>query len=216
LPTTDPPADPGLSPDDDSDLLPGLRSNDSKSWTGLINRYQNRLYTVCLRMVHDRDLAADLTQDAFVKVIQGFASYDGRSKLSTWMIRVTMNVCLSKLRSEKLRRHASLDRPSTSDPDGGPWSDSFSDVTELSPVASVEANDDRERVLRALASLEPDQRAVLILSDCRGQSYEDIASTLSVAVGTVKSRLFRARAALRDAVERLSNASEVSRKPRSA
>jgi len=195
-------------PEDDGDLIPGLRRNDSKAWTGLINRYQNRLYTVCFRMVRDCDLAADLTQDAFVKVIQGFNSYDGRSKLSTWMIRVTMNVCLSKLRSEKLRRHASLDKPAPNDPDGGPWSDSFSDLSEQSPTASVEAHEDRERVLLALASLEPDQRAVLILSDCRGQSYEDIASTLGVAVGTVKSRLFRSRAALRDAVERLGNLSE--------
>ena len=165
-------------------------------------------------MVHDRDLATDLTQDAFVKVIQGFSSYDGRSKLSTWMIRVTMNVCLSKLRSEKLRRHASLDRPAQGDPDGGAWGDTFSDLSEQSVPGSVEAHEDRERVLQALASLDPDQRAVLILSDCRGQSYEDIASTLSVAVGTVKSRLFRARAALREAVERHGAASDGVRKPR--
>src|SRR4029077_1267195 len=86
----------------------GAGIGDRAAWGELLARYQDRLYAVCLRMVGDRDAAADLTQDAFVKVIQGLDSWDGRSKLSTWMIRVTMNVCLSHLRSEKLGRDASL------------------------------------------------------------------------------------------------------------
>jgi RNA polymerase sigma-70 factor (ECF subfamily) len=159
-------------------------------------------------MVRDRELATDLTQDAFVKVIQGLHSYDGRAKLSTWMIRVTMNVCLSRLRSEKLRRHASLEamaeRPRGGSEEGSGGltaADQFSQIREQSQDESVEFHEDRERVLRALSTLDPDQRAVLILCDCRGLPYEQIAEVLGVAVGTVKSRLFRARAALRDAVE---------------
>ncbi len=158
-------------------------------------------------MVRDRDLAADLTQDSFIKIIQGVESFDGRSKLTTWMIRVTMNVCLSKLRSEKLRRHASLESLG-----GGAGAGSLSSRRradgresgsggELEAGSHVEAHEERERVLRALADLDPDQRAILILCDCRGLPYEQIAEVLGVAVGTVKSRVFRARTALRDAVE---------------
>lgn len=189
-------------------IVDRIRSGDSRAWSELIVRYQDRLYAVCLRMVRDRELATDLTQDAFVKVIQGLHSYDGRAKLSTWMIRVTMNVCLSRLRSEKLRRHASLEamaerpRGGSEEGTGGlTAADQFSQIREQSQDESVEFHEDRERVLRALSTLDPDQRAVLILCDCRGLPYEQIAEVLGVAVGTVKSRLFRARAALRDAVE---------------
>lgn len=155
-------------------------------------------------MVHNRDLALDLTQDALVKVIQGLDKYDGRAKLSTWIIRVTMNVCLSKLRAEKLRRHASLEglgfsRGDTSENHGF----EPEHEREHGSASHVEHNEDRERVLRALQLLDPDQRAVLILRDSRGLEYDQIAEVLGVAVGTVKSRLFRARAALRDEMERL-------------
>ncbi len=153
-------------------------------------------------MVRDRDLATDLTQDAFIKIIQGIDSFDGRSRFSTWMTRVTMNVCLSKLRSEKLRRHASLDSMAAGR--GGDGKGEIGDPGgELGPAQSVQAKEEQERVLRALSALDPDQRAILILCDCRGLPYEQIAEVMGVAVGTIKSRVFRARTALRDGVEAL-------------
>ena len=197
----------------DIKLVDRIRAGDSAAWSDLTLRYQNRLFSVCLRMVHDRQLAADLAQDAFVKIIQGLHTYDGRSRLSTWLIRVTMNVCLSRLRSEKIRRHASLEgmaerRGDGSGSGGGGGggggisaADEFRQTREPDQVTGVQDNEDKERVLHALSLLDPDQRAVLILCDCRGLAYEQIAEVLGVAVGTVKSRLFRARAALRDAVE---------------
>jgi RNA polymerase sigma-70 factor (ECF subfamily) len=196
--------------DDDSEdlrLAEAAKKGDQSAWSALVKRHQDRLFSTCLRMVRDRDLAVDLTQDSFIKIIQGVDSFDGRSKLTTWMTRVTMNVCLSKLRSEKLRRHASLDAMA-----GGAGAGSLStrrsadgresgSSGELDAGSHVEAREERERVLRALADLDPEQRAILILCDCRGLPYEQIAEVLGVAVGTVKSRVFRARTALRDAVE---------------
>lgn len=197
------------STDDQQDLqiIEAIRSGDNSAWTRLIQRYQDRLFSVCVRMVHDRELATDLTQDAFIKIIQGLDSFDGRAKFSTWAIRITMNVCLSKLRSEKLRRHASLDAPAKGGDAGegeSPSSEAWGreQTRELAAASSVEAHEDRRRVLLALRELEPDQRAVIILADCRGLAYEHIAEVLGVAVGTVKSRLFRARASLRDTIER--------------
>jgi len=190
----------------DRRLVEAIRRGDSSAWSALIARHQDRLYATCVRMVHDREMATDLTQDAFVKIIQGLDSFDGRSKLSTWMIRITMNVCFSKLRSEKVRRHVSLDAltdRSDGANDGGRRAMEFSGGREPAAASSVEAHEDRDRVLEALRLLDPDQRAVIILCDAQGHSYDQIAEVLGVAVGTVKSRLFRARTALREAVESL-------------
>jgi RNA polymerase sigma-70 factor, ECF subfamily len=186
---------------DDPVLVAAIRAGDQKAWTALLTRYQNRLYTVCFRMVRDREAAFDLTQESLVKVIQGMPRFDGRAKLSTWMIRITMNVCLSHLRSEKLRRHASLSAPMGRQ--GEPME--FADEWEPNAAGRVESEDDRRRVLAGLDMLEPDQRAILVLRDCRGLDYDQIAGVLDLPVGTVKSRLFRARAALREAVESLAH-----------
>lgn len=198
-------------------LVARIKAGQSVAWSELIGRYQDRLFAVCVRMVHNRDLATDLTQDAFVKAIQGIESFDGRSKFSTWMIRVTMNVCLSKLRSEKLRRHASLDAArggvAAGDDAGGSWKDALAAGSGLSGTrepdgsegveADVGIREERAVVLEAMRLLDAEQRAVLILCDCRGLAYEQIAQVLGVAVGTVKSRVFRARTALRDISEQL-------------
>lgn len=208
---TNPSTPPTEEDAEDLRIVRQIRAGDSSAWSTLISRYQDRLYTICLRMVHNRELASDLTQDAFVKVIQGLEKYDGRSKLSTWIIRVTMNVCLSKIRSEKLRRHASLEGmggTSGSRGDGEARGFDPEQVREPGGVSSVLHAEDRHRVLLALQRLDPEHRAVLILRDARDLEYEQIADVLGVAVGTVKSRLFRAREALRGEVEKLSEGRE--------
>jgi RNA polymerase sigma-70 factor (ECF subfamily) len=176
----------------------------------MVRRYQDRIFAVCMKMLHDREAAADLTQDTFVKLIQGVETYDGRSKLSTWLIRIAMNACLSHLRAQKLRKHASLDaglpqslirgvgvRGTEGSLGGG------ASGREQTPGQGVQLNDQRRLVAAALAGLEPDQRAILILRDVQGLEYEQIAAVLEIAGGTVKSRLFRARVALREALEKL-------------
>jgi RNA polymerase sigma-70 factor, ECF subfamily len=211
-----PPISPAAQPPDEGDridraLVARIKAEGIGSraaWGDLLTRYQDRLFAVCFRMVGNRDVAADLTQDAFVKVLQGLESWDGRSKLSTWIIRVTMNVCLSHLRAAKLRKHAALDEglsPSlVRGMDGGQRkpgpSTAFAD-REPGPEEGVQSQDQRRRVLVALAALEPDQRAIIVLRDVQGLDYDQIAAALEVAVGTVKSRLFRARLALREMLE---------------
>ncbi len=232
-------ADPDGADAADLALVRDIRAGNasSHSWTTLLQRYQDRLYAVCLRMIGNPDAAADLTQDAIVKIIQGLGSYDGRSKLSTWMIRVTMNTCLSYLRSQRLRKHISLDAP---DGPGNGGSHGYDDgvtqtntaaapapagvhgrtvptgrsdrapqiagqpreqATELGPDQRVQLEEARRHVAAALNLLQPEQRAILVLRDVQGLDYEQIADVLEVAVGTVKSRLFRARAAMRELIE---------------
>lgn len=205
---------PPLSPDDarDIDLIERIRKGgpaDRQAWGEMVRLYQDRIYSVCMKMLRDREAAADLTQETFVRLIQGIETYDGRSKLSTWLIRVAMNACLSYLRAQKLRKHASLDAglpPSLIRGMNVRASEGGSGATgpgrEQTPGQGVELHEQRRRVAAALAGLEPDHRAILVLRDVQGLEYEQIAAVLEIAGGTVKSRLFRARMALREALER--------------
>lgn len=202
-------------PPTDHELVARIQAGETGAWADLARRYQHRLFTVCLRMVGNREAAADLTQDAFVKILEGLATFDGRSKPSTWMIRVTMNVCLSWLRSEKHRRHASLDAASWSGPDGtggaagagdlrpgltpGSWR--RSPAAEPGGASSIQRSERQALLSAALDRLKPEQRAILVLRDVRDMEYEQIAEALGIPGGTVKSRLFRARTALREAME---------------
>lgn len=198
-------AAPDLAEAQEQAILRAVRDGESGAWGRLVTHYQDRVYAVCLRMVGDRDAAADLAQDTFVKVIQGLGTYDGRSKLSTWITRVAMNACLSWKRSQKLRRHAPLDGPA----DGregwegarGRGLGTWGEGGEPGPHQSVELGERNDRIAAALAALPPEQRAILVLRDVQGLDYEQIAEVLGVAVGTVKSRLFRARMALRELIE---------------
>lgn len=179
-------------------------AGDPGALADLLGAYQDRLYGVCLRMVGDAEMARDLTQDAMVKVIQGIDRFSGRSRLSTWMIRVAMNVCLTELRRLKVRRHASLDRPiSPEGGEGGPTHASRLASDEPDAPSSVERMETLERLNRAMRLIGHDQRALLILRDMQSLDYKQIAELLDVPVGTVKSRLFRARAALREQIEAL-------------
>jgi RNA polymerase sigma-70 factor (ECF subfamily) len=206
-------------------LVAAVRAGEPRAWHDLLSKYQDRLYGVCLRVIGDspkaRQTAADLTQDALVKIIQGLGTYDGTAKLSTWMIRVTMNVCLSHLRAQKLRRHTSLDAPgggagssgrssgkggavSGSEKGAGPSLGDLLTAREQNPGDRVSQEQTRTMVTAALATIDPEQRALLVLRDAKGLDYHQIAQVLDVPVGTIKSRIFRARLALREACEQLS------------
>lgn len=189
----------------DRALLDAARRGDSSALTSLLDRYQHRVYSLCYRMTGQREWAADLAQDALLKVLAGLDTFDGRSRLSTWIIRVTMNVVLSAKRAQKHRSHLSLDAVSESGESGhkktpvdartSPAGDFGREQTSPDRVQHSEA---RERLAAALLRLSDEHRAILLLRDARGLEYEQIAEVLGIPPGTVKSRLFRARATLRE------------------
>ncbi len=181
-------------------LLQRIREHgvsDRAAWGELLSHHQDRLYAVCLRMA-GREAAADLTQDAMVKVLQHLDTYDGRSQLSTWMIRIAMNVCLSWLRGQKLRRHKHFDASQTESVRG---IGTAGEGRELSGSSGVKEDERQRAVSLALQELPEDQRAILVLRDVQGLEYDQVAIVLEIPSGTVKSRLFRARLALRERVE---------------
>lgn len=200
-------ADPLLSPLRELELVEAFRAGDPEAVGTLLRSYQRRMFAVCYRMVRNDEDARDLTQESMMKVLEGLATFDARARLSTWVIRVTMNCCLSHLRKRKLRRHLSLDAPPdtvATSPPGEHGGLNVADTRELGATASVERDEASRLVIRALDSLDPDMRAVLVLRDMQDLDYQQIAEVIDAPVGTVKSRLFRARAALREAIERMS------------
>ncbi len=180
-------------------LLAAHRAGDPAAIAELLSDYQRRIHAVCFRMTRDAEDAADLTQESLLKVMDGLESYGGRSAFSTWVIRVTMNCCLSHLRRERVRRHRSLDE--AAGPGETPRGLTVPDPRELSGPERVERSEMRPVLLRALEGLEPDMRAVLVLRDIQDLDYQQIGAVLDLPLGTVKSRLYRARAALRSAAE---------------
>ncbi|MAY73919.1 MAG: RNA polymerase subunit sigma-24, partial [Phycisphaerae bacterium] len=176
----------------DRDLLRAAADGDRRAVARILEPELDRVHAVCHRMVGRGDVARDLAQDTLVKAIRGLPEFDGRSAIGTWITRIAMNTCLSWLRSQKRaarRDEAVVVRESTGN-DG-----------EHTAAWSVQWEERRRSVASAMIQLSPEHRAVLVLRDVRGLEYEQIAEVLEVAPGTVKSRLFRARAALRDAVE---------------
>lgn len=219
----------GVEPDAaelrDRAILARARSGDRPALAELLAHYQERIYCICAQMCGDAELARDLTQDSLVKIILGLSRFEGRSKLSTWIIRVAMNVCLTDRRRRKLRKMASIDGPLVAEPRGssagtaGPGSSgagrgagagpqsgagidrSLQDQREPMPPQRAEVVEQRRVLYLALGRIEERQRAILILRDVHSLDYRQIAEVMDVADGTVKSRLFRARQALRQEIE---------------
>lgn len=190
----------------DTRLLSRLAQGDHAALGDLLERHRQRLYNIALRMVHHRDDAAELTQEAMLKIIAHIHDYHAQSSISTWMIRIVMNLSISHLRKRRLRYTQSIDG-NGHDPQHADVDDQLSslrkelmDHREPDPALSVQQSEMLHHLQQAMARLEVDFRAVLVLRDIDQMDYPDIAAALSIPVGTVKSRLFRARLALRQAM----------------
>ena len=162
---------------------------DANAFETLVLEYEKNVYNIALRMTGNSEDAADMTQEAFIKAYNSLQSFRGDSKVSVWLYRIVSNVCLDFLRSKNRRPTVSL---SVEDDDG---EDAQLDVADesQSPELLLDRKLTRDSVRRGLDSLPPDYRQILLLREIQGLSYDEIAQALSLEVGTVKSRIFRAR-----------------------
>jgi RNA polymerase sigma-70 factor, ECF subfamily len=195
-----------MTPSAEQVLLAKVRRGDPQALGELLTAYQGRLYNVCLRMVSHPDDAAEVCQDVLMKVVQGISRFRGESGLATWMTRIAMNQSISHLRKRRIRRTISLDQSSQTDPGDDQASalrHQLADSREPGPDQRVQDSEMLDRLRQAMANLDDDFRAVLVLRDIEQLDYAQISQTLDIPVGTVKSRLFRARLALRQEVDRL-------------
>ncbi|MGC4030292.1 MAG: sigma-70 family RNA polymerase sigma factor [Tepidisphaeraceae bacterium] len=189
-----PPVDAGR----EADLFRRARDGDRGAFGQLATRTQDRLYTAVVRMVGDREEARELTQDAFVKALGALSSFRGESGWYTWVFRIGMNLAITHLRKVKRRRTFSLDapRPGSSDQASGLAERLAS--PDAPPDQVAQRHETRQQVVRCLGELTEDQRALIVLRDIEGMDYQQMAEVLEVPLGTLKSKLFRARLALRE------------------
>lgn len=173
------------------------RMGDSAVFGRLVVRYQDRVFNTCLRIVGDRAEAEDLTQEAFMKAFASIDRFDGRASFYTWLYRIAVNLCLSARRKNS-RRACSSDAGWTHSGGGQEGGDRSLAVEGPTPLEEASRAEQHRHVLAALAELDDEHRTVVVLRDIESLDYAEIAETLNVPTGTVKSRLHRARLALRE------------------
>ena len=185
--------------DPDRAYLEAAREGDSKAFGELVLRHQDRIYTRIYFMVHDRELAADLSQDAFLKAYLGLRTFRGESLFSTWLSRIAVNVTLHHFERQGAQKRSakviSLHGGRSLDTDEGELE--ISDQTHL-PDEWAQRNERQEAILKAVAELDPEYRTALALRELHGYSYREIETALNVPIGTVKSKIFRARQMLQE------------------
>lgn len=177
-------------------LIEKARGGSVSAFEELISLYEKKIYNYCYRMTNSREDAEDLAQEVFIKVYRNLKSFKGNSKFSTWIYRIAYNTCVDKYRKNKRVNTVSLN----------PGNDEGANEIELvsgDPLPEDEVIQmERYKKLQAcIAALKPEYKTVIILRDIQNYSYEEIAEILRLPLGTVKSHISRARAALCDALK---------------
>ena len=179
---------------DDVSLVNACRAGQTEAFGVLVSRYQDRLYPTILRLVGSPEDAQDVLQDAFIRAFEKLDQFHGESSFYTWIYRIAVNFALSGHRKREKRRKAGLLRPVSNSSLEEPADSS----RDNDPTIAVERMEREAAVEAALAALGPEHRTVIILKDFDGRRYEEISELLQIPVGTVRSRLHRARCELRD------------------
>lgn len=170
------------APEDEKELLAAAKSGDTAAFGKLVERYQRRVYTVIYRFVRNHHQADDLAQEAFIRAFNAIGRFDLRYPFSPWMYRIAINLTLNHLKKRKLKMvDADVDLKSSGD----------------NPVSAMEKAQTRKKVHKAIARLPIKLRQVLVLRVYEDWPYARIAEVLEIPVGTVMSRLSRARETLR-------------------
>ncbi len=178
-----------MTREQEAQIVRRVLQGDVNAFEKLVTEYEKAVYAIALRMTGNAEDAADMTQETFIKAYNSLQSFRGDSKFSVWLYRIASNVCLDFLRSRSRKPTVSL---SVEDDEGEETELDIADESQ-SPEQLLERGLTRDAVRRGLEALPPDYRQILLLREIQGLSYEEIADTLSIEVGTVKSRIFRAR-----------------------
>lgn len=193
---------PNINIDDDV-LVQQCRQGDSAAMERLIYKYQNRIYNTVLKICANPDDAAELTQDTFVKVIENINKFEGRSSFYTWAFRIAMNLTLNHCKRSSKLTFTSLETERKEDN----WrpkqilKEFLRNDASPDPAIVAQNRELCDLVQRALMKLDDTQRTVIVLRDIEGMNYAQIARVLELELGTVKSRISRARNNLREIFE---------------
>ena len=177
---------------DDRRLIQECLNGRSAAYGELVRRYQDRLFNTVYRLLDNADDANDVVQEAFISAYQSLESFKGDAQFFTWLYRIAMNAAISLKR--KRRVALSIETGSKGDLSIDP----IDETAFNQPGDLIERQEQEAQLLEALNKLSPEHKAVLILKDIEGQKYEIIAEVLQVPIGTIRSRLHRARMELRE------------------
>ncbi len=183
--------------DPDLEALEAFRAGDAGAFDTLVVRHEGRIYRLAWRILGDRDAALDAAQECFVKAWKALPRFEGKARFSTWLTRIAINQCRNELRKRGTVKHTrplSLDEPTPGGEAPRVTGLAGSEPEAWQGARGAELRAAFDEVMRAL---EPEAREVLILTEVEALSYEGIAELLDVPVGTVRSRLHRARADVR-------------------
>jgi RNA polymerase sigma-70 factor (ECF subfamily) len=187
---------------DDNRYVSLCKKGDTDAFEELVRRHQKKMLNVAYRMLGNYEEACEVVQDAFVSAYRHIRHFEGRSGFSTWLCSIVMNLSRNRLKQMNTRLRLeplSLD-DTVSAEDGFMRFEPASD--RPSALENLEKRDLQARVQQCIGNLDADFRSVLVLRDIQGFSYDEIGKTLKITAGTVKSRLFRAREAVRDCLKK--------------
>lgn len=188
----------------DLELVKRVQNGDKQAFGILVERYQNRILHVLTPFLKNRADAEDVAQDAFVRAYRALAKFKGDSAFYTWLYRIAINTAKNYLAAKKVR-------PPSSDVDMADVGESAYDVKlrdEDSPEQLLHRDEVESAVYKAMAELPDEQRTALMLREIDGMSYEDIAITTDCPIGTVRSRIFRARDSIEKVIHPMLNKSK--------
>jgi RNA polymerase sigma-70 factor (ECF subfamily) len=172
----------------DAECVQKLQRGQTDAFEILVRRHEKSIFNLVYRMLGDYDEAAEVSQEAFLSAYRAIGTFRGESNFSTWLYRIALNHATTRRKSLNTRQQRNVSIENTepvSDPQPG-------------PAETMEKKEIRERVQQALNKLEPDDATVILLRDLQDVSYEEVARVLEIPIGTVKSRLHRARQALKN------------------
>lgn len=185
----------------EQELVAAAQGGDPDAFARLVETNQAKVYNLAYRMTGNPEDAADLTQEAFLNAWRGLARFSGQSAFSTWLYRLTSNVCIDFLRRQGRCETLSM----TVEEPGSEFRQAELPDERWSPERELERREASRALQTGLAALSPDHRQVLLLRELEGLSYAEIAQCLSLEEGTVKSRIARARLSLRDFLKKAGN-----------
>jgi RNA polymerase sigma-70 factor (ECF subfamily) len=190
---------------EDAVLVQKWQKGDTGAIEKLVCKYQGRIYNTILKICSNPDDAAELTQDTFVKVLENIDKFESRSGFYTWAFRIAVNLTLNYRKRKATVGFTSLDAEMASDDEQTKQGLAaiLSDDKTPDPAQVAENKELCDLIQKGISKLDEEHRAVIVLRDIEGMDYEQIAEVLDTELGTVKSRLSRARAALRQILEAL-------------
>jgi len=178
------------------DFITQAQGGDLAAFNELVLTYQDAVYSVTYRIMGEPDGAADAAQDTFITAFRKIDTYRGGS-FKSWLLRIATNTCYDALRYHKRRPATAFEEMVSEDYDDGPPIPS----AEATPEEAAQNTELSTAIQDCINGLQPDQKVALVMSDIEGYSYQEIADTAGVQLGTIKSRLSRARAALRNCLQ---------------